>query len=153
MGRLGAKALKAPKVTMIRNKVEQMPSTEEGRKLVQIIHKYYTDNPRGFEKCALTIICLMDKNFIEFDLTRPWRDGGRDALGKYRIGLESNYLHVECALDAKCYAQNNSVGVKQMSRLISRIKYRQFGIMVTTSYVHEQAYKEVFEDEHPILII
>ncbi|WP_049729822.1 restriction endonuclease [Dorea sp. D27] len=153
MGRLGAKALKAPKVTMIRNKVEQIPSTEEGRKLVQIIHKYYVDNPYGFEKCALSIICLMDKNFVDFDLTRPWRDGGRDALGKYRIGLESNYLHVECALEAKCYALNNSVGVRQMSRLISRIKYRQFGIMVTTSYVHEQAYKEVIEDEHPILII
>ena len=40
-----------------------------------------------------------------------------------------------------------------MSRLISRIRYRQFGIMVTTSYIHEQAYKEVVEDDHPILII
>ena len=25
--------------------------------------------------------------------------------------------------------------------------------MVTTSYVHDQAYKEVVEDEHPILIV
>ena len=40
-----------------------------------------------------------------------------------------------------------------MSRLISRIRYRQFGIMVTTSYVHKQAYEEVIEDQHPILII
>jgi hypothetical protein len=45
------------------------------------------------------------------------------------------------------------VGVKEMSRLISRIRYRQFGIMVTTSYVHTQAYKEVLEDAHPILIV
>lgn len=40
-----------------------------------------------------------------------------------------------------------------MSRLISRIRYRQFGILITTSYVDSQAYKEVVEDGHPILII
>lgn len=95
----------------------------------------------------------MNKNFVDFDLTRPWRDGGRDALGKYQIGVGNNYFHNECALEAKCYGINNSVGVKQMPRLISRIKYRQFGIMRTTSYIHEQAYKEVIEDDHPILII
>lgn len=153
MGRLGSRALKAPKVTMVRNKAEQIPNTEEGRKLIQLIHNYYGDNPYGFEKCAISIIRFMEKNFVDFNLTRPWRDGGRDAVGKYRIGAESNCLHVECALEAKCYGQNNAVGVRQMSRLISRIKYRQFGIMVTTSYVHEQAYKEVIEDDHPILII
>ena len=60
---------------------------------------------------------------------------------------------MECALEAKCYGKDNSVGVKQMSRLISRIRYRQFGILVTTSYVDSQAYKEVIEDGHPILII
>lgn len=49
--------------------------------------------------------------------------------------------------------KKNSVGVKEMSRLISRIRYRQFGIMVTTSYVHKQAYEEVIEDGHPILIV
>ena len=40
-----------------------------------------------------------------------------------------------------------------MSRLISRIRYRQFGIMITTSYVDKQAYQEVVDDGHPILII
>ena len=40
-----------------------------------------------------------------------------------------------------------------MSRLISRIRYRQFGILITTSYVDQQAYKEVVEDGHPILIV
>ena len=40
-----------------------------------------------------------------------------------------------------------------MSRLISRIRYRQFGILVTTSFVDNQAYSEVVEDGHPILIV
>lgn len=53
----------------------------------------------------------------------------------------------------KCYNITNGVGVKEMSRLISRIRHRQFGILITTSYVDGQAYKEVIEDGHPILII
>ena len=40
-----------------------------------------------------------------------------------------------------------------MSRLISRIRYRQFGILITTSFINGQAYKEVVEDGHPILIV
>lgn len=98
----------------------------------------------------------MDSNFIEFNLTRPWRDGGRDAIGRYAIRQPSKANHpltIDCALEAKCYAKTNSVGVRQMSRLISRIRYRQFGIMVTTSYVDKQAYEEVVEDGHPILIV
>ena len=47
----------------------------------------------------------------------------------------------------------NSVGVKETSRLISRIKYRDFGILVTTSYVGIQAYKEIKEDKHPVIVI
>ena len=98
----------------------------------------------------------MDDRFQDFNLTRPWRDGGRDALGYYVIGngSKANYpLRIDCALEAKCYSPKNSVGVREMSRLISRIKYRQFGVMLTTSYVHKQAYEEVLQDGHPILIV
>ena len=81
---------------------------------------------------------------------------GEDALGTYVIqtgGAINAPLHMECALEAKCYDIHNGVGVRPMSRLISWIRYRQFGIMVTTSYVDNQAYKEVIEDGHPILIV
>lgn len=57
------------------------------------------------------------------------------------------------ALEAKCYELHSGVGVKETSRLISRLRYRQFGIFVTTSYVSLQAYKEIKEDGHPVLII
>ena len=57
------------------------------------------------------------------------------------------------ALEAKCYSLSNSVGVKETSRLISRIKHREFGVFVTTSYVANQAYEEIVEDNHPIAII
>jgi len=43
--------------------------------------------------------------------------------------------------------------VSDVSRLISRIRHRQFGVLVTTSAVSRQAYQEVREDRHPIIFI
>lgn len=151
-GREGIRALKAPRIMKVPSKDDQLPQDAAGIALVKKIHEHYSDNPYGFEACACELVRLMDQHFEEFDLTRPWRDGGRDAVGKYRVGTTRNSLPVECALEAKCYG-TGSVGVKEMSRLISRIKYRQFGVMVTTSFVNNQAYSEVIEDGHPILII
>ena len=152
-GKIGIKALKAPKISKIPTKENQLPSDLEGITTLRIIREYYENDPCGFEKCATAIVQMMDSNFYEFELTRPWRDGGRDALGKYRIGAVGETLTIDCALEAKCYGEKNSVGVREMSRLISRIKYRQFGIIVTTSFVHKQAYEEIIEDGHPILVI
>ncbi|MEL7654368.1 MAG: restriction endonuclease [Bacillota bacterium] len=152
-GRDGIIPLIAPNILQVPSKDAQLPSSESDKKLLQIIRDTFKDDPYKFEKCATRLVQLMDPNFYEFDLTRPWRDGGRDAIGKYHIGIKEHPLTIDCALEAKCYAENNSVGVKQMSRLISRIKYRQFGIMITTSYIDKQAYQEVLDDGHPILII
>ena len=152
-GRQGVKPLLAPKNTEIPTKDQQLPDNLIDQKLIQQIRDYYSDNPFGFELCATKIIQKMDKNFELFELTRPWRDGGRDAIAKYRIGNTQNPILVDCAIEAKCYSQDISVGVKPMSRLISRLRYRQFGVLVTTSYVHSQAYREIVEDGHPILVI
>lgn len=155
-GRNGIKALKAPRIFKVPNKYEQLQCNEEGKKCIEAIRNYYKNNSYGFEACAVRIVQMMDNHFEKFSLTRPWRDGGRDATGYYVIssGNKVNFpLEIDCALEAKCYSSNNSVGVRSMSRLISRIRYRQFGILVTTSYVDSQAYREVAEDGHPILII
>ena len=138
------------------SKYDQLQSDNEGSICLNKIREHYKDNPYGFEVCAKDILEKMDDKFQDFSLTRPWRDGGRDALGYYVIGSggKANYpLRIDCALEAKCYSENVSVGVRQMSRLISRIRYRQFGVMLTTSFVDKQAYQEVIEDGHPVLII
>jgi len=89
----------------------------------------------------------------QLELTRPSRDGGRDAIGFYDIGLGHSHIAVDFAMEAKCKALNSGVGVKETSRLISRLRHRQFGVLVTTSYVNTQAYKEIKDDSHPIIII
>jgi ABC-type lipopolysaccharide export system ATPase subunit len=60
---------------------------------------------------------------------------------------------VDFAIEAKCYGANNSVGVREVSRLISRLRHRQFGVIITTSWLHDQAYKEIVEDGHPVMIL
>ncbi len=136
-----------------RSKGEQLPGDVKAHGLVSAIRDYFDNWPVGFESCAAQITRMMDSNFVSFELTRPSRDGGRDAIGEYRVGSECSSILVEFALEAKCYADSNSVGVRELSRLISRLRHRQFGILVTTSYVNSQAYREIKEDGHPIIVI
>lgn len=146
------KHLTAKKVVQYRNKEEQLPKQEQDLKMLREIYNYF-DDPYEFEKCAAKIAQLMDNNIVAYDLTKTRRDGGRDDIGKYRIGTDKSNIQVEFALEAKRYDINNSVGVKETSRLISRLKHREFGILITTSYVDMQTYKEIVEDGHPIVII
>lgn len=92
-------------------------------------------------------------DIASLDLTRPSRDGGRDAVERLRIGSGPGSILVDFALEAKCYGKSESVGVRQVSRLISRLRHRQFVILVTTSYLDVYAYKEIKEDQHPVLVI
>ena len=132
---------------------EQLPEqgTVEYSMLNRIIS--FFANPFDFEKFACKLVQVMDSRIISIEQTRQTRDGGRDAVGKYRVGLPAGGIELEFALEAKRYSMNNSVGVKETSRLISRIKHRQFGIFVTTSFIGDTAYKEIIEDQQPIVII
>lgn len=131
---------------------EQLPKTKEDSRKLQIIYDYFS-NAYDFELCAMRIAQLMDSNISEIEHTRFTKDGGRDAIGKYKIGNRCDGVEVEFALEAKRYMQKDGVGVKEVSRLISRLRHRQFGILVTTSFVAQQAYKEIKEDGHPVIII
>jgi hypothetical protein len=147
------RALTAPKVRIYRSRVEQLPVLSEEVEMVRRIHDYFSAVPTDFEACAVEIARMVAPNIVSCDVTRPWVDGGRDAVGEYRLGPLADAVKVEFALEAKCYAFDQSVGVQDTSRLISRLRFRQFGILVTTSWVHAQAYKEVRDDRHPVIIL
>jgi hypothetical protein len=136
-----------------RTKREQLPNGEQGLAMINTVRQFFGDDWYSFEKCAAAMVRLMLPEITSLDLTRPSRDGGRDATGGLRIGIGAASIVVEFALEAKCYGISNPVGVREISRLISRLRHRQFGILVTTSYVDTQAYKEIKEDQHPIIVI
>lgn len=138
----------------IRSKEEQLPVDKEKKEMLQYIYHYFQINPYLFEQFAIHIVKLADTHILSCENTRPTKDGGRDGIGEYTIlNAFSHRLKVTFALEAKCYHPDYGAGVKDTSRLISRIKNRQFGIFVTTSYVSKQAYSEIIEDAHPIAIL
>ena len=148
------KALEAPRTLEYRKKASQLPINGGEVEILNCIHKYFEGNDSLFEHFAVTIWRLSDSKVSSWRVTRPTRDGGRDAIGEYRIGPDSEPISLDWAMEAKRYEPGKtSVGVADLARLISRLRFRQFGILVTTSFVSDQAYKEIREDEHPIIVI
>jgi Restriction endonuclease len=123
------------------------------RKYIEALHAFFKDHPYDFEACAVELARFFLPDLHTVQITRPWRDGGRDATGLLSIGRGAGTIDIDFALEAKLYDLKNAVGVREVSRLISRLRYRQFGILVTTSYLHKQAYEEIVTDGHPIVVL
>lgn len=144
--------LEAPPTVAIRTPAEQTPA-EKDQWIISMIHEHFASDLVKFEHLAAEVWVAMDPNVDHVEVTRPSRDGGRDAIGTYRIGPGRDPISLEFALEAKCYAPAHGVGVREVARLISRIRHRQFGIFVTTSFISRQVYREVREDGHPVAFI
>jgi hypothetical protein len=136
-----------------RTKEEQLPQSEADQEILRAVYGRFKDNPIEFERCAAELMRMLLPRISQYELTRPSRDGGRDAIGHYLIGEGASSVKVEFAMEAKCWGPGHGVGVKETSRLISRLRHRQFGVFVTTSYIKEQAYQEIKDDKHPIIIV
>jgi Restriction endonuclease AspBHI N-terminal len=102
--------LAAPRALAYRKPSQQKPVTATGVQIIEAIHQHFQNRPYDFEKCAVELARMMDRNVVDCDLTRPWRDGGRDAVRFYRIGPPSDPIRVEFALEAKCYKLANGNG-------------------------------------------
>ncbi len=146
----------------IRTREEQLPNNDLEREILATVYNYFKKNPTAFEVCAAALVQFQNpENYIIDEITRRSVDGGRDAIGRYRLGPSADPVTVDFALEAKCYRPElpglagapTQVGVKETSRLISRLRHRQFGILVTTSYIGAQAYREIREDKHPVILL
>jgi hypothetical protein len=145
--------LVAERVRRWRSRAQQLPATPEGRAILRTVYEYFRDDPLAFEECAARLWEMQAQHVRDYDVTRPSRDGGRDAVGFYSLGPKDDPVDLDFALEAKCFALSSPVGVKAQSRLISRLRPRQFGVLVTTSYVAQQAYEELREDRHPVIVL
>jgi hypothetical protein len=144
---------------VIRTLEEQVPNDSLRVSILDAVWSHFDGEARAFEYFAARIFQMLDQRVIIDEVTRGSVDGGRDAIGRYQLGVADDPVHADFALEAKCYrpalngARPNTVGVKEVARLISRLRHRQFGILVTTSAVAKQAYEEVREDGHPIVFL
>jgi len=146
-------ALTAPRTVEHRSESDQLPEDEEGLRILEAIHEHFSPQPTRFEECAAAIWQMIEPNASDVSVTRPSRDGGRDAIGRHYLGPTGDKVTVDFVLEAKCYAPDNAVGVKEVSRLISRLLHRQYGVLVTTSSLGKQPYQEIREDGHPVIVV
>jgi hypothetical protein len=145
--------LEAPRTTEFRSIEDQLPAPGDAA-VIAAIYEHFRPDPHGFEACAMELWrMLANESVSEITGTRRSADGGRDAFGLYSIGPAGDRIHLDFSLEAKCYGPGNGAGVRDVARLISRLKHRQFGVFVTTSYVAPQAYKELREDRHPVVVV
>ena len=159
-GRGNYNLLLSEPTTVIRSVEEQRPDSKLKTDVLGAVFDHFTVNPNAFEHFAAGIFQMHEgKRVIIDEITQASVDGGRDAIGRYLLGVPDDPVYVDFALEAKCYqpgangAKVNSVGVKEVARLISRLRHRQFGVLVTTSVIGRQAYQEVREDRHPIVFL
>ncbi|MCF2128492.1 restriction endonuclease [Strepomyces sp. STD 3.1] len=145
--------LLAPATTVIRSAAQQLPHDRVGQAMLAEIREYFRGCETDFEACAVAVWRLIAPATGTVDVTRPSRDGGRDAVGSYVLGPPAAPISIDFALEAKCYEPDNSVGVREVSRLISRLRHRNFGVLVTTSHFNRQVQSEVHEDGHPIALV
>jgi hypothetical protein len=145
--------LTAPQLHVGRNTSQQTPDSAEGLRIIELIRDYCSDDDFLFEAIAVEVWRLACSEAIDVELTRRYRDGGRDALGKMYIGPLADRLGLDFSIEAKNYAPSKGVGVKEVARLVSRLKTREFGVLITTSYLSPQAYREIREDKQPVIVI
>lgn len=147
-----APVLRAEKVKQTRTKQQQLGRTSLHREIAAAVFEHFSGHAVAFEHFAADVARMIDPNIVSLDVTRPSRDGGRDGVGRYRIGQAQNCITVDFAIEAKCHSPSNGLGVQVLARLISRLRHRQFGMLITTSFLADQAYEELVEDRHPIVV-
>lgn len=147
------RALQAARPLEYRTRLEQLPQRFEDQQMLAALHGYFASRPTAFEACAATLFQMLAPAANVSSITRAVVDGGRDAFGIYTIGPLADPVKLDWSLEAKCFAPTTPVVTQHTSRLISRLRHRQFGVLVTTSYVDRQAYRELREDRHPIVVI
>jgi hypothetical protein len=146
----------AEPIRTVRSKSSQLPPPSgEDMGMLREIHGHFSSDAFKFERFSGDLFRWHRPDLAgQIDYTRPYKDGGRDAVGKVFAGVGEPVVIGEFALEAKCYAPEHGCGVHEISRLSGRLRYRMFGVFVTTSYLNSQAYEEVrLEDRHPIVVL
>ena len=72
---------------IIRSREQQQP-TPADKPLLDLIYKHFRERPHDFEQFAADMMRMSQPSADRIDVTRPWRDGGRDAVGDYLLGPE-----------------------------------------------------------------
>jgi hypothetical protein len=151
--------LRAKPLTHIRSIEDQLPADDSKKALLFKLYRYFNAAPACFAYFAADLYRMANPRVIVERISRSAVDDGYEVIGWHQLGLDADPVCIEFILAGKCYnpglgqRKRKSVGVKELSRLICRMKDRQIGIMLTTSIVTEQAYQETRRNQLPIIFL
>lgn len=151
-------ALTTEPTKLHRTPIEQLPQDDRQWAIARTVFEYFKDG-QAFEPCAARLATWAIPGLKIKEITRGSVDGGRDAIGYISYGIDPDFVKLSVLVEAKCNdpgmpgERKSGVGVKGTSRLISRLKHRDLGVLVTTGHVGTQPYKEIRKDGHPVVII
>lgn len=134
-----------------RSRTSQMPGTPLESEVLDAVYNRLT--PREFEFAAAELVQLVDRRFVPSMVTRGSRDGGHDVVARYLVGHDTHQVSLAAFVEAKRWKRSAGIGVRPMMRLISRIKHRDIGVFVTTSYFDTQVQEELIADGHPVILM
>jgi len=77
-----------------RSRAEQIPADLTGRQILERIRAHFAAKPTRFEYLAAHLRQVADGHVGSYEVTRASVDGGRDAIGEYRIGPPSDPVAV-----------------------------------------------------------
>ncbi|WP_084161431.1 hypothetical protein [Nocardia sp. BMG51109] len=144
------RALVAPSTTNVRKKEQQLPSDALGLEILAEIRQYFTSR-NDFQKCAMAVWKLMSPATKIPGRGDKELDTGSFSGGEYLIGPAADQVSIGFVLAADSGVTGKPV--VDVSLLLSRLRFREFGVFVTLSYFADQVYDEVRADRHPVALV
>jgi len=143
----------------VRPVAQQLPSGPLGKAMLLKLYRYFASKPYQFLQFAYEIFAMTDPRISLDRIRRAAPDNTYTIVGNYRMGLDADPVQLGFVLESKCYnpgtgtRKRRSIGNKEIVKLLSRLKHRQFGVLVTTSVVAPQIYADVKKQNRPIVCI
>ena len=143
----------------VRSSDMQLPVDDLRKAMLFKLYRYFSSEPYKFLHFAADIYALTDSKIVIGRVRRHSSDGSYNIIGKFRLGIDADPIHLGFLVESKCYnpgigtRKRKSIGVKEILKLLSRLEEQQFGVLVTTSVVTQQAYEAIREQNHPVVCI
>jgi hypothetical protein len=122
------------------------------RPLLDLVYQHFKDRPDDFEQFAADLWRVSEPNVDKIDVTRPWRDGGRDAIGKTCLVPMPTPLPSSSPWrpSARAHQQRRRERDKPTHLAAPAPPIRRPGHYPLPRY---QAYREIREDGHPVVVL
>jgi hypothetical protein len=143
----------------VRSSNMQLPADDLRKAMLFKLYRYFSSEPYKFLHFAADIYALTDSKITLERVRRHSSDGLYNIIGNVRIGIDAEPIHLGFLVEGKCYnpgigtRKRKSIGVKEILKLLSRLEGQQFGVLVTTSVVTQQAYEAIWKQNHAVVCI